>query len=60
MHTLIYSNPVAGWASTVTIILFLGGIQLFSIGILGKYLEKTYTEVKKRPIYIVGETNIED
>ena len=60
VRTLIYSNPVAGWASTVTIILFLGGIQLFSIGILGKYLEKTYTEVKNRPIYIVGETNIED
>ena len=57
---MIYSNPVAGWASTVTIILFLGGIQLFSIGILGKYLEKTYTEVKNMPIYIVGETNIED
>lgn len=60
VRTLIFSNPVAGWASTVTIILFLGGIQLFSIGILGKYLEKTYTEVKNRPIYIVGETNIED
>lgn len=60
VRNLIFSNPVAGWASTVTIILFLGGLQLFSIGILGKYLEKTYTEVKNRPIYIVGETNIED
>ena len=60
VRNLIFSNPVAGWASTVTIILFLGGLQLFSMGILGKYLEKTYTEVKNRPIYIVGETNIED
>lgn len=60
VRNLLFSDPVAGWTSTVTIILFLGGIQMFSIGILGKYLEKTYTEVKNRPIYIVGETNIED
>ena len=60
IRNLIFSDPVAGWASTISIILFLGGLQLFSIGILGKYLEKTYTEVKNRPLYIIGETNIED
>ena len=59
LKNLIYSNPVQGWASTICIILLLGGIQLFSIGILGKYLEKTYLEVKKRPIYLVKESNIE-
>jgi hypothetical protein len=37
----------------------LGGIQLFTIGILGKYLEKTYIETKKRPIYIIKESNID-
>ena len=42
------------------IILLLGGIQLFCIGILGEYLAKTYLETKNRPIYICRETNIED
>ena len=56
---LIFGDPVQGWTSTICIILLLGGTQLFSIGILGKYLEKTYIETKKRPIYIIKETNIE-
>lgn len=60
IKNLLFSDPVQGWTSTVCIILLLGGIQLFSIGILGKYLEKTYTEVKNRPKYIEGESNIED
>ena len=59
IRNLLYSDPVAGWTSTICVILLLGGIQLFSIGILGKYLEKTYLETKKRPIYIIKETNIE-
>ncbi len=58
IKNLLFSDPVAGWTSTICIILLLGGIQLFSIGILGKYLEKTYTEIKNRPIYIVKESNI--
>ena len=53
------SYPVAGWASTVVIILFIGGIQLLSIGILGLYLSKLYLEAKDRPIYLIGESNIE-
>ncbi|WP_405264721.1 glycosyltransferase family 2 protein [Methanobrevibacter sp.] len=59
IRKLLYSDPVAGWTSTICVILLLGGIQLFSIGILGKYLEKTYIETKNRPIYIIKETNIE-
>ncbi|WP_297979630.1 glycosyltransferase family 2 protein [uncultured Methanobrevibacter sp.] len=59
LKNLLYSDPVQGWASTICIILLLGGVQLFSIGILGKYLEKTYLEVKNRPIYLIKETNIE-
>jgi hypothetical protein len=57
---LIYSDPVQGFATTMCTILLLGGIQLLSIGILGKYLEKTYKETKNRPIFIVKETNIND
>lgn len=56
--TLILGDPVAGWPSTICIILFIGGIQMFCIGILGEYLARTYLEVKKRPIYIIKETNI--
>ena len=52
---LMHGNPVQGWASTITIILFVGGIQLFSIGILGQYVAKSYLETKGRPIYIKKE-----
>lgn len=60
VRTLCFGDPVAGWPSMTCIILLLGGIQLFCIGILGMYLSKTYLETKGRPIYICGETNIED
>ena len=51
--TLIFGDPVAGFPATICIVLMLGGIQLFCIGILGQYLSKTYLETKRRPIYIV-------
>ncbi len=57
---LLYSDPVQGFATIMCAILLLGGIQLLSIGILGKYLENTYKETKNRPIFIVKETNIND
>lgn len=57
---LLYSDPVQGFATIMSTVLLLGGIQLLSIGILGKYLEKTYKETKNRPIFIVKETNIDD
>jgi glycosyltransferase involved in cell wall biosynthesis len=55
VRKLLYGDPVAGWPSLVCIILFSGGIQLSTTGILGQYLAKTYLEVKKRPIFIAGE-----
>ncbi len=51
----IYGDPVAGWPSLVCIIVFLGGLQLFFIGVLGGYLAKTYTETKRRPLYLIKE-----
>ncbi len=57
---LIFGDPVAGWASTACIIIFIGGIQLFCLGIMGQYIAKTYMETKKRPHYIVAESNVED
>lgn len=55
VRALIFSNSVSGWPSLVCFILALGGLQLFCLGILGKYLGKTYLETKNRPIYIVKE-----
>ena len=55
VQTLAFGNPVSGYPSTLCIILFIGGVQLLTIGILGKYLAKTYLETKKRPIYIAKE-----
>ena len=60
VRRLVFGDPVAGWASTVVIILFIGGIQLLSIGILGLYLSKLYLEAKNRPIFLLDETNIKD
>ena len=57
IKTLIFGDPVDGWPSLVCIMFFLSGIQLFCTGISGAYLSKTYTEVKRRPIYIIKETN---
>ena len=56
VKTLVYGDPTAGWPSMACIIVFVSGIQLFTIGIIGQYLSKTYLEVKKRPIYIIKET----
>ena len=58
--TLIFGDPTSGWPSLVCIIMFVSGVQLFCIGILGQYLSKTYLETKKRPIYLVEEAKLED
>lgn len=55
VQKLAFGIDAAGYASLMCIILFLGGIQLITIGILGKYLSKTYVETKRRPIYVVRE-----
>lgn len=56
VRKIIAGDPVQGWASLVCIIIFLGGVQLFTIGILGLYVAKIYIEVKQRPIYIEKES----
>ena len=52
---VLLGNAVTGWASTVCIILFLGGVQLLSIGVIGQYVGKIYLETKQRPRYIISE-----
>lgn len=56
IKTLAFGDPVSGWPSLACIVIFMGGIQLFFLGIIGMYLSKTYLEVKRRPIYITKET----
>jgi len=58
IRRLVFGDPVAGWASMTCIITFLGGIQLFCLGILGQYMAKMYLEIKSRPIYLIDESNI--
>lgn len=60
VRTLVFGDPVAGWPSMVCVIFLLGGIQLLCIGIIGQYLSKTYLETKKRPKYIIKDSNIDD
>lgn len=55
VRTLVFGDPTSGWPSMVCIIVFVAGIQLFCLGVVGKYLSKVYLEVKDRPIYIVKE-----
>ena len=59
VRTLCFGDPTSGWPSLVCIIFMVSGIQLFSLGIIGQYLSKTYLEVKRRPIYIVKEENMD-
>ena len=60
VKTLLFGDPVSGWPSLACMIMFMGGIQLLCMGILGQYLAKTYLETKHRPIYILAETDKEN
>lgn len=53
----LYGDPVQGWPTMICIMLFLGGVQLLFMGIIGQYLGKTYLEVKRRPVYLLGESS---
>lgn len=56
---IFFGDPVQGWASNMCVMLFLGGVQLFCIGVMGQYIGKTYAETKKRPHYIARECSDE-
>lgn len=56
IKTLIWGDPVAGFPTLICVVLFIGGIELLTMGIQGQYISKTYTEVKKRPVYLIRET----
>ena len=60
IKTLVWGDPTSGWPSLACIILFVSGVQLFCMGIIGQYLGKTYIEVKNRPIYLASIVDTED
>ena len=60
IRKMLFGDPVAGWASTICTIIFIGGMQMFCLGIMGQYIAKIYLETKGRPHFIISETNCED
>ena len=58
VRAALFGDPTTGWPSLACIIIFIGGVQLFCVGVLGQYLAKTYLETKRRPIYICRETDM--
>lgn len=60
IRKVVFGDPVAGWASTICTIIFIGGMQMFCLGIMGQYIAKIYLETKGRPHFIISETNCED
>ena len=55
VDALVYGDPVAGYPTLMTVLLFLGGVQLLSLGIIGEYLGRVFTESKQRPSYLIDE-----
>jgi hypothetical protein len=60
LRKLIKGDPVAGWASLICVVIFIGGLVMLSLGVMGQYLAKIYMESKRRPHYISSESNIKD
>lgn len=60
LRGLFFGDSVAGWLSIISVILFVGGLQLTCLGILGQYLAKTYLETKRRPLYFISEESNSD
>lgn len=60
IKTLVWGDPTTGWPSLACLVLMMGGIQLFCMGILGQYLGKAYIEIKNRPIYLANQVETDD
>ena len=60
IRRLIFGDPVDGWASTICVIILIGGVQLFCMGMMGQYIAKSYLEIKDRPHCIIAESDRDD
>ena len=60
IKTIFYGDPVTGFPTLICAICFVGGVQLLGVGIIGQYIAKIYTEVKRRPIYLIKESQLGD
>ena len=60
VRQLLFGDPVSGWASTISVIIFLGGAQTLFLGVLGQYISRIYLETKRRPHYIVAESDLRE
>ena len=58
LRTIFFGDPVAGFPTLISVILFIGGIQFFCLGIIGQYISKMYLEIKRRPVYLVKESKL--
>jgi hypothetical protein len=58
LRTLIYGSDIPGFPTLISVILLMSGFILLSLGIMGEYIAKIFTEIKRRPIYIIDETNV--
>ena len=60
IRRIIFGDPVAGWASIICVVIFIGGLELFCLGIIGQYIAKIYLETKRRPHFIIADSNVEE
>ena len=57
-RTIFFGDPVAGFPTLISAILFIGGVQFFCLGIIGQYISKMYLEIKRRPVYLIKESKL--